>query len=118
MSTNQHKWFRKRSAEDKLEDLSDHDLDDAQDDSVWKVKTLDEILQEKRKRLEKEDGDREEEPAIEREVSEPASRSSSVAASPTAVKQERPSPSPAEVIYQLSPGQHSYSSCEYCLKTE
>lgn len=116
MSSSPHNWSRKRPAEDDLEDISDQER---KDESSWKVKTLDEILQEKRKRLEDETGGKEEkEVTDEREESQPASRNSSATASPGSLKREKIAPnqleSPAaEVIYHLSPGQHSCSSCKY-----
>lgn len=113
-SVSPHKWSRKRPSEDDLEDISREEVS-------WKVKTLDEILQEKRQRLAEENTENEEkEKAEEHEISRPESRDSSGAPSPGSVKRERnTSSSPvelptAEVIYQLSPSQNSYSSCKYC----
>ena len=101
MSSNPHKWQRKRAADS--DDIQDGgDFADKSDD--FKVKTLDEILQEKRRRTE--EGQR-------------SGRSSRTASPDVSSRRDlrlslmAESPIEGEVIYQLSPEQISLSPSKY-----
>lgn len=116
MSSNPHKWQRKRPADsgDIDPDEGSHGTPDRPED--FKIKTLDEILQEKRRRIENDD-----EPGEERNgSSEGNSRGVSPVTSArresrTSSKQGSPAQS-SEIIYQLSPEQLSLSPSEYIFK--
>ncbi|KAL9971255.1 hypothetical protein ACROYT_G023761 [Oculina patagonica] len=103
MSSNAQKWQRKRPADsgDIDPDEDSHEAPDRPED--FKIKTLDEILQEKRRRIEKDD-----EPGEERNgSSEGNSRGVSPVTSArresrTSSKQGSPAQG-SEIIYQLSP---------------
>lgn len=118
MSSNPHKLHRKRPADsgdidpNEGDRTSDHDKPED-----FKIKTLDEILQEKRRRIEEDD-----EPGEERNgSSEGNSRGVSPATSArresrTSSKQGSPvQGAGSEIIYQLSPEQMSLSPSEYIL---
>lgn len=114
MSSNPHKWHRKRPADsDDIDpDEGSHGTPDKPED--FKIKTLDEILQEKRRRVEKDD-----ELGEERNGSSGGnSRGVSPATSArrewrTSSKQGSPlHGSGSEIIYQLSPEQLSLSPSE------
>lgn len=116
MSSSPHKFHRKRPA-----DSGDIDPDEGDRTSEkpedFKIKTLDEILQEKRRRIEEDD-----EPGEERNGS---SEGNSRGVSPltSARRESRTSSkhgspvqgSGSEIIYQLSPEQMSLSPSEYIL---
>lgn len=109
MSSNPQKVHRKRPA-----DSEDIDADDGghRTPEDFKIKSLDEILQEKRRRIEKDDT-----PGEERNGS-PEGKSSPLASarreSRTSSKQGSPQAqgSGSEIIYQLSPEQLSLSPRE------
>ena len=107
MSSNPPKWYGKRPADSEGIDQDESDSLDRPED--FKIKTLDEILQEKRRRIEKDDDEE------RSEKSEGNSRIVSPAASGkresrTSSKQGSPlQEGGSEVIYQLSPEQLSLS---------
>ena len=110
MSSSTHNLNRKRPADSEIEGTDpDESPDDHDRTEDFKIKTVDDILQEKRRRIEKED-ESEEGPSQgnSRTASPPAlggkreSRTSSKHGSPT---QEGGS----EIIYQLSPEPQSLS---------
>lgn len=107
MSSNPQKVHRKRPAEseDTDPDGSGHRTPDD-----FKIKTLDEILQEKRRRVEKDDATGEERNESPEGNSSPAA--SARRESRTSSKQGSPAVqgSGSEIIYQLSPEQQSLSS--------
>lgn len=109
MSANPHKWYGKRPADSESidPDIESGSPDDPDD---FKIKTLDQILQEKRRRVEKDD-------AVEEERNE-TSEGNSMIASPaasgkresrTSSKQGSPHEGSSEIIYQLSPEELSLS---------
>ena len=106
MSSNPQKLHRKRPADSEEIDVGEGGHGTAED---FKIKTLDEILQEKRRRIERDDA-----PGEERNGS-PEGNSSPVASarreSKTSSKQGSPAAqgSGSEIIYQLSPEQLSLS---------
>ena len=105
MASNPHKWSRKRPADEGIDPEELTTPDDTPED--FKIKTLDEILQEKRRRIEKDD-------ELEEETSEEISKIMSPAASGkresrTSSKQGSPREGGSEIIYQLSPEQLSLS---------
>lgn len=112
MSGNPTKWSRKRSSNedghDKSSSKGDENLPKQTD---WKVKTLDEIRQEKRRKLGSES------PEGERENSRLSGRSSTASSPSLKIESrsssKRPSPvTPAqEIIYQLSPDPSSPCEC-------
>lgn len=113
MSSNSYKLNLKRPAESEIIDVDDGGAEKSEDS--FRIKTLEEIRQEKRRRLEKED-----EPGEERNGS-PADNLGVVSPVVLARRDSRPSSkqgSPtaqgtvSEVIYQLSPEQPSLSSSE------
>ena len=109
MSANPHKWYGKRPADSESIDPGiESGSPDESDD--FKIKTLDEILQEKRRRVEKDD-------AVDEERNE-TSEGNSMIASPaasgkresrTSSKQGSPHEGSSEIIYQLSPEELSLS---------
>lgn len=105
MASNPPKWSRKRPADEGIDPEELTTPDDTPED--FKIKTLDEILQEKRRRIEKDD-------ELEEETSEEISKIVSPAASGkresrTSSKQGSPREGGSEIIYQLSPEQLSLS---------
>ena len=111
MSSNQQKWPRKRPAdsEDIVDaDESENTLERPED---FKIKTLDEILQEKRRRIENDDTPGEERNGSSEEVVSPVD--SARRESRTSSKQVSPAhQGSSEIIYQLSPEQLSSSPSE------
>ncbi|XP_031564784.1 cyclin-dependent kinase 11B-like [Actinia tenebrosa] len=112
MSGNTAKWSRKRSSNEEDYDNSsikeDEKLPKAGD---WKVKTLDEIRQEKRRKLDNEYFE------VETEGSRLSGKSSSTSSPSLKIESrsssKRPSPlTPQEIIYQLSPDHSSPLSTE------
>ena len=108
MSANAPKWNRKRPADSEDNDPDGSDSPDKPDD--FKIKSLDEILQEKRRRIDKED-------ALEEERSEKSEGNSRILSpavsgkreSRASSKQGSPQEGGSEIIYQLSPEQLSLS---------
>jgi hypothetical protein len=113
MSSNSTKWSRKRSSNE--DDYGKPSVEAEENvipgDTEWKVKTLDEIRQEKRRKLDHES------PEGDRESSRLSGRSSATSSpslkieSRSSSKRQSPMTPAQEVIYQLSPD-HS-SPCEY-----
>lgn len=111
MSSNSSKPSLKRPAESEINDEKDDSLDKAEE--RFRIKTLDEIRLEKRRRLEKDDASGEE------RNGSPTDNSGTASSVDSARRDRKPSSkqsSPAvqgtesEVIYQLSPEQTSLSS--------
>lgn len=111
MSSNPSKQSLKRAAESEINDEEDGSMDKAEEH--FRIKTLDEIRQEKRRRLEKDDATGEERNGSPTDILGTASpvdsarrdqKSSSKQSSPAVQGTE------SEVIYQLSPEQTSLSS--------
>ena len=116
MTDSPQTWQRKRPADDDEED--DDEVGDIERGSEkakdWKVKTLDEILQEKRQRLDdKEDSTLEGSKQSSRNSSPNSTKRLSMSSSPASRRSSSKHDSPAEVIYQLSPEQHTLSPREY-----
>ena len=117
MSSSPHKWHRKRPADsgDIGQDEGGQTPDQPED---FKIKTLDEILQEKRRRIEKDDEPEERKGSSEENSSGASPVTSAKRDSRTSSKQGSPfqGPSVNEIIYQLSPEQLSLSPSEYILQ--
>ena len=112
MASNPHNWSRKRPADEGIDLEETTTPDDTPED--FKIKTLDEILQEKRRRIEKDD-----------ELEEVTSEGNSKIVSPPATgkresrtpsKQGSPQEGGSEIIYQLSPEQLSLSPSKKLLQ--
>ena len=108
MSSNAQKVHRKRAADS--EDIDPDEGGQTTGEDNFKIKTLDEILQEKRRRIENDDVTGEERNGSSEGNSSPVastrreSRTSSKQGSPAAAQG-----SGSEIVYQLSPEQLSLS---------
>lgn len=107
MSANPHKWYGKRPADSESIDPVDIESGSPDDPDDFKIKTLDEILQEKRRRVDTVEEERNE--ALEGNAMMTSPAPSGKRESRTSSKQGSPHEGSSEIIYQLSPEELSLS---------